>query len=71
LILWALLWNGLGGLSLDIFTKMTPAPGVEGGCSIRLSAVYHDGIGVLIGAPLGFSQALTSPNMAITRGSPG
>ena len=31
LILGALLWKGFGGLSLDVFTKMTAPPGVAGG----------------------------------------
>jgi phosphate transport system permease protein len=54
LILWAPLWNGLGGLSLDIFTKMTPAPGVEGGLlNSIIGSFIMTGIGVLIGAPLG------------------
>ena len=30
LILGALLWNGFAGLSLDVFTKMTPPPGQRG-----------------------------------------
>ena len=31
IILGTLLWNGLGGLSLDVFTKDTAPPGVVGG----------------------------------------
>ncbi len=33
LILGALLNNGLGGLSLDLFTQATPPPGTDGGLS--------------------------------------
>ncbi|HEX8829245.1 MAG TPA: phosphate ABC transporter permease PtsA, partial [Xanthobacteraceae bacterium] len=31
LILGALLWKGFGGLSLAVFTEMTPPPGSSGG----------------------------------------
>ena len=31
IILATLLWNGFGGLSLDVFTKNTAPPGVVGG----------------------------------------
>ena len=30
-ILGALLWEGTAGLSLSVFTQMTPGPGSEGG----------------------------------------
>lgn len=30
-ILWSLLHEGVGGLNLDVFTKVTPAPGTPGG----------------------------------------
>ena len=53
-ILGALVWNGIGGLSLDIFTKMTPAPGVAGGLlNAIVGSLITTGIGVVIGAPLG------------------
>jgi phosphate transport system permease protein len=53
-ILGALVWNGIGGLSLDIFTKMTPAPGVAGGLlNTIVGSLITTGIGVVIGAPLG------------------
>ena len=31
IILATLVWNGIGGLSLDVFTKNTAPPGVVGG----------------------------------------
>jgi len=31
IVLATLLWKGFGGLSLDVFTKMTAPPGVVGG----------------------------------------
>jgi phosphate transport system permease protein len=54
IILATLLWNGFGGLSLDVFTKNTAPPGVVGGLlnSILGSAIMT-GIGLVIGAPLG------------------
>jgi phosphate transport system permease protein len=45
LILGTLVWNGIGGLSLSVFTEMTPAPGNQGG----LATVF----GVVIGTPIG------------------
>jgi phosphate transport system permease protein len=53
-ILWTLLARGLGGMSLQIFTQMTPAPGNTGGL---LNAIYGSIVmtlvGIFIGAPLG------------------
>ena len=53
-ILGALLWNGVAGLSLAVFTQMTPPPGSAGGL---LNAIYGSlvmtTIGLLIGAPIG------------------
>jgi phosphate transport system permease protein len=53
-ILAALFWNGFAGLSLSIFTEMTPPPGSSGGL---LNAIYGSVVmtllGLLIGAPIG------------------
>jgi phosphate transport system permease protein len=53
-ILWTLLHNGLAGLSLSLFTAMTPPPGSAGGL---LNAIYGSvvmtAIGILIGGPIG------------------
>jgi phosphate transport system permease protein len=53
-ILWTLLARGLDGMSLQIFTQMTPAPGSSGGL---LNAIYGSIVmtlvGIFIGAPLG------------------
>jgi phosphate transport system permease protein len=53
-ILWTLLENGLGGMSMRLFTEMTPPPGSAGGL---LNAIYGSimmtVIGMLIGAPIG------------------
>jgi phosphate transport system permease protein len=54
LILGALLWNGLSGLSLAVFTQMTPPPGSSGGL---LNPIFGSLIltilGVAIGTPIG------------------
>jgi len=53
-ILWTLVHNGLAGMSLQLFTAMTPPPGGSGGL---LNAIYGSVvmtvIGILIGAPIG------------------
>jgi phosphate transport system permease protein len=54
LILGALLWNGFGGLSLDVFTKMTAPPGVVGGLlNSIVGSLIVTAIGLVIAAPLG------------------
>ena len=54
LILGALLWKGFGGLSLDVFTKMTAPPGVVGGLlNSIVGSLITTGLGLAIGAPLG------------------
>jgi phosphate transport system permease protein len=53
-ILWTLIRNGLAGVSLTLFTAMTPPPGSSGGL---LNAIYGSVvmtlIGILIGGPIG------------------
>jgi phosphate transport system permease protein len=53
-ILWTLISNGLRGMSLTLFTAMTPPPGSSGGL---LNAIYGSMvmtvIGILIGGPIG------------------
>ena len=53
-ILWTLIRNGLAGVSLELFTAMTPPPGASGGL---LNAIYGSVvmtvIGILIGGPVG------------------
>ena len=54
LILGSLLWNGVSGLSVAVFTQMTPPPGSAGGL---LNAIFGSlvmtVIGVAVGTPLG------------------
>jgi phosphate transport system permease protein len=54
LILFALLQHGLAGLSLDIFTQMTPPPGSNGGLANAIIGSLMMGIiGVVVGTPIG------------------
>ena len=54
LILGALLWEGFSGLSLAVFTKMTPPPGSSGGLLNPLfGSLVLTIIAVLIGTPIG------------------
>jgi phosphate transport system permease protein len=53
-ILWTLFKNGFRGMSLTLFTQMTPPPGGSGGL---LNAIYGSAVmtllGIAIGAPIG------------------
>ena len=54
LILGALLWEGLGGLSLRVFTEMTPPPGAAGGLlNPIVGSLIMSALGVAIGTPIG------------------
>src|SRR5262249_44834594 len=54
LILGALLWEGFRGLTLQVFTEMTPPPGSDGGLlNPIVGSLMLTGLGVLIGTPLG------------------
>jgi phosphate transport system permease protein len=54
IILATLIWNGIGGLSLDVFTKNTAPPGVVGGLlNSIVGSIIMTVIGLAIGAPLG------------------
>jgi phosphate transport system permease protein len=55
LILGALLWEGLRGLTFQVFTEMTPPPGGTGGGLLNpiVGSLILTGLGVLIGTPLG------------------
>jgi len=54
LILAVLAWKGFGGLSLAVFTQMTPPPGSDGGLLNAIAgSLLMTVIGVVIGTPLG------------------
>jgi phosphate transport system permease protein len=54
MILAVLLWQGFSGLSLSVFTQMTPPPGSSGGLLNAIAgSLIMTVIGVAIGAPLG------------------
>jgi phosphate transport system permease protein len=54
LILGALLWEGFSGLSLRVFTEMTPPPGSDGGLLNPIfGSLVMTGIGVALGTPIG------------------
>ena len=54
LILGALLWEGFSGLSLAVFTEMTPPPGASGGLlNAILGSLIITTLAVLIGTPVG------------------
>jgi len=54
MILGALVYEGGKGLSLDVFTQMTPPPGAAGGLLNALAgSLIMSVIGVAVGAPLG------------------
>jgi phosphate transport system permease protein len=54
LILYALLWNGFSGLSLQVFTEMTPPPGSDGGLlNPIVGSLILTVLAVVIGTPIG------------------
>lgn len=54
LILGMLIWNGVAGLNLDVFTKMTPPPGGTGGLlNPMIGSLIMTVLAVLIGTPVG------------------
>jgi phosphate transport system permease protein len=54
LILGVLLWEGFSGLSLRVFTEMTPPPGSSGGLlNAILGSLLMTVLAVLIGTPVG------------------
>ena len=54
LILGTLLWEGFSGLSLRVFTEMTPPPGASGGLlNAIMGSLVLTFLAVLIGTPIG------------------
>ena len=53
-ILINLLWEGLGGLNLRVFTEMTPPPGASGGLLNAIAgSLMMTILGVIVGTPIG------------------
>ena len=53
-ILFGLVWDGFSGLSLKVFTEMTPPPGSDGGLlNAILGSLIMTVLGVAIGTPIG------------------
>jgi len=54
LILGVLLWKGFGGLSLTVFTEMTPPPGSDGGLlNPIVGSLIMTVVAILLGTPVG------------------
>jgi phosphate transport system permease protein len=54
LILGVLIYNGIGGLSLDVFTENTPPPGSDGGLlNAIMGSIVMTFLAILIGTPIG------------------
>jgi len=54
LILTVLVWEGVSGLSLQVFTEMTPPPGADGGLlNPIIGSLIMTGLAVMIGTPIG------------------
>jgi phosphate transport system permease protein len=54
LVLAVLLWNGVSGLSLRVFTEMTPPPGSDGGLlNPIVGSLFLTALAVAIGTPIG------------------
>jgi phosphate transport system permease protein len=54
LILAVLIWEGAGGLSLRIFTEMTPPPGSAGGLlNAIVGSLLMTGLAIAVGTPIG------------------
>jgi phosphate transport system permease protein len=54
IILGTLLWEGVSGLSLRVFTEMTPPPGSDGGLlNPIVGSLMLTGLAVVIGTPIG------------------
>lgn len=54
IILGVLLWQGFGGLSVRVFTEMTPPPGSSGGLlNAIIGSLIMTGLAVIIGTPIG------------------
>ena len=69
-IVYTTLTNGLAALDLDLFTKMTPPPGDDGGMlNAIFGSIAMSLLGVLFGAPIGVLAGTYLAEFARTRWS--
>src|SRR5688572_4602980 len=69
-IVWTTLRNGISALDLDLFTKMTPPPGDDGGLlNAIFGSVLMSLLGVVFGAPIGVLAGTYLAEFARTRWS--
>ena len=69
-IVWTTLRNGISALDLDLFTKMTPPPGDDGGLlNAIFGSVLMSLLGVRFGAPIGVLAGTYLAEFARTRWS--
>jgi phosphate transport system permease protein len=55
-ILWTTFFNGIAALNLDLFSKMTPPPGEDGGLlNAFVGSAMMCAVAILIGAPIGIA----------------
>jgi hypothetical protein len=59
-------WEGFSGLSLKVFTEMTPPPGGDGLLNPIIGSLPLTVLAVAIGTPIGIWRARTWPNTAVT-----
>jgi phosphate transport system permease protein len=54
-ILWSLLWHGIPGLSLHVFTRLTPPPSEPGGGLLNaiFGSLVMTVLGIAVGGPIG------------------
>jgi len=58
-ILWTLVQHGLSGLTMDVFTKITPPPGSTGGLANAIAgSLQMTFFGTLIGTPIGIMAGI-------------
>jgi phosphate transport system permease protein len=55
MILFTLFWNGIAGISAEIFTQMTPPPNAQGGGLLNaiVGSAILTALGIGVGAPIG------------------
>ena len=71
MILVVLLWKGFAGLTVAVFTQMTPPPGSAGGLfNAIVGSLIMTVIGVAVGTPVGMLAGTYLAEYGKYRGSP-